>query len=445
MVNANVKIIEELKSFIEIVAEQPDIRKLFTTQASDFSRDRKLPLQKVVGLIINFLKRSLSIELNEFFDIIGESRSGCTKGAFCLQRIKLNPVFFQLWNYFLVNAFYHHYGKSTRRWKGFRLLSVDCSTNYLFGKPEVIEHFGTHKNQHAQVQVPMARIVQIQDVLNEIIVWGDIYPIAKSERQILNDNVGRLSPDSLTLFDRGFASYTLMYLLINQEQPRHFVMRCKVGFCKEVKAFVKGRKTSKIVELKPGCYAIEQLRRSLFHVLPDTTIKIRMVKVALSTGETEVLLTNLYDRVLYTESDLKQLYSLRWKIETSYGKQKNQLQMEIFSGHKVISIRQDYYACIFISNLQSLIEKQSETFLNEVNRGRKYSYKINKNASWASMKNNIAKLFLFENSENILLFLQSLFERNLEPMRPNRTFTRDRRARKLIGKYQTFTNYKRAI
>jgi len=319
MVKANVKIIEELKSFIELVAEQPDIRKLFTTQASDFSRDRKLPLQKVVGLIINFLKRSLSIELNEFFEILGESGSSCTKGAFCLQRIKLDPVFFQLWNYFLVNAFYHHYGESTKCWKGFRLLSVDGSTNYLFGKPEVIQHFGTQKNQHAQVQIPMARIVQIQDVLNEIIVWGDIYPIVKSERQIMNENVSRLSPDSLTLFDRGFPSYALMYLMINQEQPRHFVMRCRTDFSREVRAFVKSRRTSKTVELSPCFKAIEQLRRNEFEVHPNTTIKIRMVKVVLSTGETEVLLTNLYDRRLYTDvcSQTKVNFKEVFKVENS--------------------------------------------------------------------------------------------------------------------------------
>lgn len=445
MVEANVKIIEELKSFIGTVAEEPEIRQLFTAQVGDFSRDRKLPMPKVVALIINFLKRSLSIELREFFDIIGESENDCTKGAFCLQRVKLKPLFFQLWNHFLVTGFYNHYGKATKNWKGFRILGVDGSTNYLFGKPEVIKHFGTQKNQHAQVQVPMARIVQIQDVLNEIIVWGDICPIAKSERQIMNENVGRLSPNSLTLFDRGFPSYALMYLMINQEQSRHFVMRCRTDFSKEVKAFVRSSKSSKIAELKPCYKAIEQLRMNGYKVTSHTAIKIRMVKVILSTGEIEVLLTNLYDRELYTQEDLKQLYFMRWKLETSYGKQKNQLQMEIFSGHKVISIKQDHYACIFISNLQSLIEKQSEDFINEISINRKYTCKINKNVSWAAMKNNIVKLFLFENTENILLYLQNIFEKNVEPVRPNRNFERVRKSKKMMGKYQTFTNYKRAV
>lgn len=445
MVEANVKIIEELKSFIKTVAEQPEIRELFTTQVGDFSRDRKLPMQKVVALIINFLKRSLSIELREFFDILGSPENGCTKGAFCLQRVKLKPLFFQLWNHFLVQGFYHHYGDAIQRWKGFRLLAVDGSTNYLFGKPAVIEHFGTHTNQHAQVRVPMARIVQIQDVLNELIVWGDIYPIVKSEQQVMNENVSRLFADSLTLFDRGYPSYALMYLMINQEQARHFVIRCKTNFCKEVKAFVSSSKTNKIVTLTPNINAIEQLKNNGYLITANTEIKVRMVKVILSTGEIEILLTNLYDKILYAEEDLKQLYFIRWKVETSYGKQKNQLQMEIFSGHKVISIRQDYYACIFISNLQSLIEKQSATFINEISANRKYRYKINKNVSWAAMKNNIVKLLLSENTENILIHLQNLFEKNIEPIRPNRSLQRVWKSKRVRGKYQTVTNYKRAV
>jgi hypothetical protein len=36
------------------------------------------------------------------------------------------------------------------------------------------------------------------------------------------------------------------------------------------------------------------------------------VKVKLSTGEDEILLTNLFDQEVYTLDDLKELYALRW-------------------------------------------------------------------------------------------------------------------------------------
>lgn len=443
MVEANVKIIEELKYFLQTVSSDPDIRKLVTQHEKDFSRDRKLPLGRIAGIIINLPKRSLSIEIQEFFDSLGESLESSTKGAFSLQRTKLQALFFQVWNQWLVDCFYHYYGNRVKRWRGLRVLAADGSTAYLLRKKEVIEHFGTQDN-HC-VSIPMARVLQIHDILNDITVWGDIRPIAESEQVIMAGQVRRLYKDSLTLFDRGYPSYALMYLLLNEEEPRHFVMRCKVGFNKEVKQFLNSRKASKIIELKPTQSAIRTLREHGYIVTAETVIKIRMVKIRLSTGEAEVLLTDLHDEKLYSLEDIKYLYGLRWGIETAYNKQKNQQQMEQFSGHRVICIQQDYAASLLVANLQSLVEKQCEHHLQKTNVKRKYRYRINRNVSWACLKHKIVRLFLKNEVEDILLLLQHGFERNIEPIRPGRHYPRIKKTKRLNGKYQTFTNYKRAI
>ncbi len=60
MVEANVKIIEELKIFSETVPSGADIRKLVTESEKDFSRERKLPLERIAGIIINMPKRSFN-------------------------------------------------------------------------------------------------------------------------------------------------------------------------------------------------------------------------------------------------------------------------------------------------------------------------------------------------------------------------------------------------
>ena len=176
MVSANLKIIGELKSFLDTITTDGTIRKLVTQSDSDFSRDRKLPMRRIVGLIINMPKRSLSIEIQEFFDSLeedlsqGRSEDASTKGAFSLQRTKLQALFFEVWNKWLVDCFYYYYGDKVKRWRGFRIQAVDGSTAYLVNKKEVIEYFGTQDNQH--VSVPMARVMQIQDILNDIIRLG---------------------------------------------------------------------------------------------------------------------------------------------------------------------------------------------------------------------------------------------------------------------------------
>ncbi|MEJ7682125.1 MAG: IS4 family transposase [Segetibacter sp.] len=429
--------------FLESVSSDPDIRKLVTENESDFSRERKLPLQRIAGIIINMPKRSLSIEIQEFFDGLGNGLESCTKGAFSLQRSKLKPLFFKVWNKWLVDNFYNYYGEHVKRWRGFGLQAADGSTAYLLDKEDIVKHFGTHDNQH--VSTPMARVMQVHDILNDITVWGDIFPIAESEQAIIAKQVSELATDSLTIFDRGFAGYGLMYLMINEETPRHFIIRCKTTFNKEVIEFARSGKRSKIVELKPSYKSIVMLKGNGYIINANTTIKVRMVQVNLPNGEQEILLTNLYDEKLYTIDDLKYLYGLRWGIETAYGKQKNQQQLEQFSGHRVVCIEQDYAATIFVANLQSLIEKQCDNNLHIINRKRKHKYRINRNVSWASLKHTIIQLFITEEPEKILIQLQKAFERNIEPVRPGRQYRRSTKAKRLTGKYQTFTNYKRAI
>ncbi|MEJ7682980.1 MAG: IS4 family transposase [Segetibacter sp.] len=432
-----------MKIFLESVSSDPDIRKLVTENVSDFSRERKLPLQRIAGIIINMPKRSLSIEIQEFFDGLGNGLESCTKGAFSLQRSKLKPLFFKVWNKWLVDNFYNYYGEHVKRWRGFGLQAADGSTAYLLDKEDIVKHFGTHDNQH--VSTPMARVMQVHDILNDITVWGDIFPIAESEQAIIAKQVSELATDSLTIFDRGFAGYGLMYLMINEETPRHFIIRCKTTFNKEVIEFARSGKRSKIVELKPSYKSIVMLKGNGYIINANTTIKVRMVQVNLPNGEQEILLTNLYDEKLYTIDDLKYLYGLRWGIETAYGKQKNQQQLEQFSGHRVVCIEQDYAATIFVANLQSLIEKQCDNNLHIINRKRKHKYRINRNVSWASLKHTIIQLFITEEPEKILIQLQKAFERNIEPVRPGRQYRRSTKAKRLTGKYQTFTNYKRAI
>jgi hypothetical protein len=307
----------------------------------------------------------------------------------------------------------------------------------------VVAHFGSAANQYAEV--PMARAVQVHDVLNNITVWADVFPRIDSELSIITNHLRYLPADSLTLFDRGFASYSLMYLLMNEESPRHFLIRCKTDFCNKVKQFASSDKTDVTTTLYPSWESIQRLKEHKYIVTAKTGIKVRMVKVYLADGQTEVLLTNLYDNQLFSVEVISKLYFLRWKVEISYCMQKNQLQTEIFSGHRVICIEQDYAAALFVANVQSIIEKQCEGRVKHKAKGRYYPYKVNRNVSWALLKNRIVQLFIKStDSLAILMELQHLFSRYIEPVRPGRQLPRGKTKRKR-GKYQTFTNYRRAI
>ena len=443
MVDTNLKIIGELKHFLDIISDTPALNEICFESKRDFTRKRKLDFHGTMCLIVNMLKRSLKIELQDFFEYGLCRKTKYTKMAFSLQRRKIKPLVFELWNELLVACFYEYYGKRVKKWRNFLLIAIDGSTSYLFDKKDIKENFGTQTNQH--MEVPMARVMKFYDVLNKLTIYSKILPIRKSEQAILAGNIERLPINSLSIYDRGFPSYLLMYLLINQESMRHFVMRCKVDFNKEVKYFVAGKKMDSTIKLYPGAEAIKNLFHQGYVVTKHTAITIRMVKVVLKTGEIEVLLTNLFDNDQFKTRDFKDLYFQRWPIETSFAVDKNTLQMEQFSGHSAKTIEQDFYAMTFISNLQSLIENQCEPSINAKNRVRKLNYKINKNVSIGSMKHKVVQLFVAGEPKKILLELQELFLESLEPIRPGRSSPRVFKIRKTKGKYKTVTNYKRAV
>lgn len=441
MIDANIKIIGELKEFLNVISSKPELKELFTGKPSDFSRNRKLTFDRTIFLILNMLKRSLAIEVREFFELIGNENISCSKAAFTIQRKKLKSSFFELWNKLLVDCFYNYYDDNVKKWNNFLLIGVDGSTAYLFNKQEVKNYFGVQENQFTQT--PIARVIKFYDVLNKINIFSKICSIKISEQAIVSNHLEKLPENSLSIYDRGFPSFSLMYLLINQERTRHFVMRCKSCFNKQVIAFVNSSQDDIIVEMFPNENAIEKMYQYKYSVSKKTYIKVRMVKVVLNTGEIEVLLTNLYNQQTYKTDCFKELYFMRWGIETSYGEDKNAQQLEQFSGHSVWSIEQDFYALIFVANIQSLIEKQCEPFLEKKNKERVHNYKINKNISIGSMKNKIVTLFLTEDPESILLYLQNLFEQHIEPIRPNRSYSR--KIVKKSPRFKTLTNYKRAI
>ena len=94
--------------------------------------------------------------------------------------------------------------------------------------------------------------------------------------------------------------------------------------------------------------------------------------------------------------------------------------------------------------MQSLIEKQCDEYLKTVNKKRKYCYKVNKNISWASLKYRVVRLFLEKDTISVLLELQCLFQKHIEPIRPNRRYTRIKKRRPNSKSY-TLTNYKREL
>ena len=155
-------------------------------------------------------------------------------------------------------------------------------------------------------------------------------------------------------------------------------------------------------------------------------ISLRMVKILLENGSLEVLATNLSQTEFHTE-EIKELYHMRWGIETAYETLKSRLQLENFTGTKPILLLQDIYSTIYLSNLVEDIILDAERELDQKEANRKHKMMINQTVSIGILKNDLIYILLETDGQKKNMLFQQIYEdisKNLVPIRPDRHYTR---------------------
>ncbi len=69
--------------------------------------------------------------------------------------------------------------------------------------------------------------------------------------------------------------------------------------------------------------------------------------MVLPSGEIEVLATSLMDEQKFQTGGFKELYFLRWGVETFFAKLKGRLSLENFTGKSVESVKQDFFSYLY--------------------------------------------------------------------------------------------------
>src|SRR3989338_6979701 len=402
---------------------------------ADFTRKRKLPFVSLVLFMLNFVKSTLQKELTNFMYLF--SRLECSpkkisKSAFSQSRLKLKPEAFIDLNDVLTHEFYTDNEFNT--WKGFRLLSIDGTVLHLPYSEDIRNYFGFNNDPYGR-RLPLARSSSLYDVLNEIIISTKIGNYHKSEYELFLSHVDKLQSKDILILDMGYnAIWLFIYILLKGSD---FVIRLESKFS-FVKSFLESNDSSRIIEITKCRKDSERRMEELS--LKFNPFKLRLIKVELDGGEIEVLGTSLIDEKEYPTSIFKYLYFKRWGIEVNIDHLKNQVEIENFTGLTPVSVEQDYYANMFIVNLQSIIARDAKLELEKNGKKTKYEYKINKNLSLGFMKDRIVQI-LTSNNPKYLEELKELFKVEPVPIRKNRKF--ERKLYKKKKKY--FINKRRAV
>ncbi len=400
----------------------------FKISEKDFTRNRKQSFSGSVLFMINFLTKSLSLEIINFVSHLKEKtgilQHAFTKSAFVQARKKISPEVFKYLIKRLTDEFYTDNSNVEFILDDFRVLSVDGSRVTLPITRELEDLYGKTKN-HTETSIVQARASVLYDLANHMAIDGILANISVGERELALRHLEHCKKGDLVIYDRGYPSYDLMDE--HYEKNIAFLMRAKPDFSSITKVFVQSGKTSQTVDIYPGKNT--NFKGKAYD--KNTPLKVRLIRIELPGGEIELLITSLTDSRKYKHAIFKELYFRRWKIETYYDELKNKLKIEYFSGYSNQRILQDFYAAIFVSNIQSLIVAELAEELNENTNQNRYRYKVNTALSYGFMKDRILTVFFEKGDmEPAINELKDLFRNNLVPIRPERSNPRN------VGKYR---------
>jgi hypothetical protein len=419
--NTCAKAIESIKQIIT----SSDFIARHRFNPKDFTRKRKLSFHVLVIFLINFVRSSYQDELDKFFKTICRfdvAKRIVSKAALSKARMKLKFEAFVELNLHLVHYFEKHF--KLRKWYGFRLLAIDGSTVRLPMTESIAEHFGV-LNGRQGAPSPMARVSQLFDVLNKISVDALIKPKSIGERELAAQHMINVMDNDLILLDRGYPAWWLFNLILSMDAQ--FCARVSCTKWKVVRKFFRSGLPEKIIDLPIHTTSVARCRQM---GLDTTSLKLRLVRIE-NNESVAVLATSLIDTQQYPLDLFNELYHDRWPIEEDYKAIKCRMELENFTGKSALSVYQDFHAKVFAKNLVWMMAFSVQDRIDQDTCEKKHRYQINFTQAFSKSKGVIALLFHDASSRimHLIVDLQSIFQRTVEPVRPGRKYPRNHKAR----------------
>lgn len=414
-----------LKKAINEISAQPEL--YAKNLGKDFSRNRKLPFKQMVYTILSMAGKSLPNELMEHFGLISNIP---TVSAFVQQRNKIKRNTFET----LFNKF-NSLCNEQKLFKGYRLLAVDGSD--LHTPTNKNEQDSYYAGTNGQKPYNLLHLNAMYDLMSNVYVDALIQgSLSANEYKAFCSMVDRDTTTFPTIYiaDRGYESYNNLAHV--QEKGQYFLIRIKDSMKNGIASAINlpfddefdislnlnltrkqtnAAKIDKTLKYLPHNVNFDYLPSHCKYGAPlnPYTIRCRFVRVKITDDTYELLLTNLKPED-FSPSDLKQLYSLRWGIETSFRSLKYTLGLLFFHSKKTEYIVQEIFAKLIMYNFAELII--SHIVIKQ--KKRKHNYKVN-----FSNSIHICRNFLLKNISP--LDVEALISSHILPIRLGGSNVRD--------------------
>lgn len=423
-----------LLSEIQSVAERAD--EFCIEPRKNFIRKRKLSFETVLKTILGMGSKSLTNELINAFDTVADLPSA---SAFVQQRCKIKPEAFK-------TIFAGFTSKITNTMPAdIRILAVDGSDVHIATNPDDLSSF--HPGANGQKPYNLLHLNALYDlnqhIYTDAVIQGRMNWDEHGALQEMVDNSD--ISKALVIADRGYESYNNIAHI--QEKGWFFLIRIKDGKSgiKDGLEFPESSEfdekfSLKLTRRKNNEVKILLKDKNHYRFIPSThtfdyltpkprkqdpvefyEINFRIVRFKISDDVYESVITNL-DANDYPAEKLKEMYSLRWGIETSFRDLKYTIGMLEFHSKKVMCIHQEIYARMIMYNFAEMIT--SHVVIEK--KQRKYTYKANFSVA-------VHMCRLFYQGKTTSPNLETIIARNIVPVRHDRHCKRKLSAREFRG------------
>lgn len=346
-----------------------------------------------------------------------------TGSAFSIARYKIKPAFFEDLCFNTIAEVSR--ALPCRYWKGYRIYAGDGTTVSIPVSKDTINHFGVFAQTGSETKTVIANACMIYDVLSNYIIDAKIGNTEKSEFSFIQEmlpNKAFTNDKSILILDRGFSKFYFYKMLVDRNI--NFCIRQKTSYHEFSQQVFNSADDDFITEWQPS--QSERITCQQKGIVPSA-IKVRVTKIILSSGETELLITSLFDQEHISAEDLKELYHFRWCIEEAFKQLKPQMKLEQFGCRKAKGVYQEFFAHIIMLNITTLIGSLSESEIQQKTKGRKYQYQFNKVNAWKFVRNKIVLLFITKRPLKIIIELVSQISGSIVAIIPHRSFSRKHR------------------
>ena len=401
----------------------------------DFSRNRKLTFEDVLKILVAMGGNPLRTELLTHYKYAVDVAS---VSAFAQQRSKILPEALE----YLFHRFTMH-NLPTKLYQGFRLLTVDGTDLQFTADPR--DEASYFPGSNGQLHYSMLHLNALFDLSSRIYLDAVVQKRRKThESAALIQMIERCSIEDpvLILADRNYEAYNVMEHL--SQKGWKYLIRIKnskglvAGFpCSNLSEFdisatvsLTRKQTNRVKQMiaeDPSHYRFLP-RNVSFDFLPPQSegfyaMSFRIVRFPLSEDTFETVVTNL-EPDLYPPEKLKQLYFLRWGIETSFRQVKYTVGLRQFQCKKVEHVTQEIFARLLMYNFTEMI-----TFHVIIqNKSRKYAYQANFSAAV-----HICRQFLRGSVSPP--HVEAMIAKHILPLRPGRSTIRNLNHIRFTGFY----------